>query len=265
MAIDRKRFVSILNYRCFITLSLLVLGLSLFSCSSEKSQQPETGQQSGSGTEVANQTTSGAQEASSSSPSSIQTGTGRQETPAEPKKNSLPKIDSARLQIEGSKIKVIAKGSDKDGGPVTFTYEWEKNGQPAGSGETISGFKRGDVLSVMITPYNGKEYGKPRVITSEVKNTPPTITEHSEAKFDGKVWSYQVKAVDPDGDPLTYSLKSAPQGMTINGTTGLIQWEVPPKFAGKAPVTVSVTDGQGGESFQEFAVDVKAEQKGRNP
>src|SRR5262249_105319 len=35
---------------------------------------------------------------------------------------------------------------------------------------------------------------------------------------------YKVKAIDPDGDALTYSLTTAPAGMAIDPSTGLISW-----------------------------------------
>jgi hypothetical protein len=39
---------------------------------------------------------------------------------------------------------------------------------------------------------------------------------------------YQVRAVDPDGDPLHYSLTTAPAGMTIDPQTGTIRWPATP-------------------------------------
>src|SRR5262249_31399451 len=40
-------------------------------------------------------------------------------------------------------------------------------------------------------------------------------------------YQYTVKAIDPDGDPLTYSLPLGPQGMSIDPTSGLITWAGP--------------------------------------
>jgi hypothetical protein len=70
-----------------------------------------------------------------------------------------------------------------------------------------------------------------------------------------------LKATDPDGDTLTYALKSAPAGMTINPSTGLIKWNVLPEFIGKAPITVSVKDGHGGEVMQSFTIDITPEKR----
>jgi hypothetical protein len=44
--------------------------------------------------------------------------------------------------------------------------------------------------------------------------------------------------------------------MTINPSTGLIRWNVPADFKGRAPVTVSVTDGYGGEAMQSFTLEI---------
>jgi hypothetical protein len=54
---------------------------------------------------------------------------------------------------------------------------------------------------------------------------------------------YQVEATDADGDLLTYSLASKPQGMTIDAN-GLIAWEPTVAQIGTETVTVNVSDGQ---------------------
>ena len=73
------------------------------------------------------------------------------------------------------------------------------------------------------------------------------IIEDKKFSFDGKNFSCQVKATDPDNDALAYSLKTAPAGMTIEKTTGLLQWIVPQDFKGKAAVAVVVSDNDGTE------------------
>lgn len=181
-------------------------------------------------------------------------------------KNAPPEINQAELVPEGFKpvgtLRVEATESDIDGDAVTLTYEWNKNGEPAGSSKQFKGkLKKGDKLSIKVTPFDGEAYGRSLVLRREVGNMPPIISESMEYNFDGKIYTYQVKATDPDGDPLMYSLKTAPSAMTINPSAGLIKWNVPPGFIGKASFTVSVIDGHGGEASQNLTFEIKSEQK----
>jgi hypothetical protein len=73
-------------------------------------------------------------------------------------------------------------------------------------------------------------------------NDPPRITSNAVTVASvGVAYSYDVNATDPDaGTVLTYALTQFPAGMTINATTGLIQWT--PAAVGNQVVTVQVTD-----------------------
>jgi hypothetical protein len=239
-----------------------ILGLTVFlcfcSCSSERPETGRTAEQTPDRMQANRAEPIGSVTLSAPIESEKETG------PEAFSKNS-PKLDKAGLRFETVNgidcLKVMADGSDKNGNKVSFRFEWTKNDKPAGEGDTISGFKRGDKISVMITPFDDQGYGLARNLSAEIKNTPPKITEHEVTNFDGKVWSYQVKATDPDGDPLTYSLKSAPPGMTIDPSTGLVKWNVPPDFKGKASFTVSVADGHGGEATQSLSFEISPQQK----
>ena len=63
-------------------------------------------------------------------------------------------------------------------------------------------------------------------VTVANTNDAPTITSTPvTAATEDTAYSYDVNATDPDaGDTLTYSLTTAPSGMTINATTGVISW-----------------------------------------
>ncbi len=65
---------------------------------------------------------------------------------------------------------------------------------------------------------------------------------------------YPVRAVDADGDPITFSLAEAPQGATIDPQTGRIAWE--PPAAGTYHFVVQADDGRGGRGTQEYDVTV---------
>ena len=73
---------------------------------------------------------------------------------------------------------------------------------------------------------------------------------------------YQVRAVDPDGNSLTYSLSQAPAGMQIDASSGLITWYPTAVQLGQNQVTVRVEDGRGGSDTQTFTVNVTTEPAG---
>ncbi len=255
-----ERPMAIKKRHLFYFILACLFFFSIYSCSSEKTQTASIAEKDGTSSAGKPSTEVGSPGTISQRGSKPEASAkGSETTPA----NNPPAITKAELRPENIRntdsLKIVAEGSDKDGDEVTFNYEWIKNSEPAGNSNTITGFKRGDKISVRITPFDGKDYGQPKTIYTEIRNTNPKIVEHKEAMFDGKSYSYQVRAADPDGDPLSYSLKSAPPGMTIDPLTGLIKWEVPPDFKGKNPIIVSVTDDHGGEASQSFYLEIKSE------
>jgi hypothetical protein len=179
-------------------------------------------------------------------------------------KNTPPEITRFRIMPEvfrpGDTLYVDVTTRDADGDDVIVFYEWTKNGAPAGDSARLAyRVKRGDTVTVRMRPFDGEEFGKHILRTREISNMPPMIADEGEREitFDDKVYTYKVKAEDPDGDKLAYSLKSAPEGVGIDAESGLITWNVPPDFSGKVDITVSVTDGQGGESTQELSFIIK--------
>ncbi len=179
--------------------------------------------------------------------------------------NSPPEVSHAKILQPAGKpgetLGVEATGSDIDDDSVAISYEWMRNGAPAGNSSQMEGsLKKGDKISVKITPFDGELYGRPIIVQRDVLNTKPVIFDNRKFGFDANVYTYQIKAVDSDEDALTYSLKSGPPGMTIDSSSGLIKWNVPPEFIGKTSFTVSVSDGRGGEAVQTFPFEMRLEQ-----
>ncbi|MBI3753023.1 MAG: hypothetical protein HY266_03125 [Deltaproteobacteria bacterium] len=141
-------------------------------------------------------------------------------------------------------------------------YEWRKNGEPLDSaGEVLSSdFKKGDTISLTAVPSDGKQKGTPVMVVTHIFNSAPVITSTiKDSKMIDKVFTYQVKAEDPDNDTLAYTLLGYPDGMTIDPKTGLIKWAAPSGFKGKTNVMVSVSDVAGGEAKQIFSIQINQE------
>jgi hypothetical protein len=232
---------------------MLIIFLSSFSCSKDKSPQ------SGS-LPPANNTLETQEAQPQRSPQPVTEGTTSGKEKQSDSKNTPPEIIRVKLMPEvfkpGDTLYVDVEARDRDGDGITFFYEWFINGELVGTERQLnSPLKRGDKLIINIKPFDGKDYGKIITLKREILNLPPVIVEHKDYHFDGNIWTYQLNASDPDGDPLTYALKEALPGMTIDNS-GLIKWNVPPDFKGKARVTVSVTDGHGGEASQSFTLEI---------
>lgn len=89
-------------------------------------------------------------------------------------------------------------------------------------------------------------------------NVAPTITSSPPlTALEGAPYTYDVEAFDPDSDEvLTYSLEAAPSGMTIDATTGIIQWTPIGAQIGEQSITVAAVDLGGLRATQDFAISV---------
>lgn len=97
-------------------------------------------------------------------------------------------------------------------------------------------------------------------------NQAPQITSAPPVKaITGQTYTYPVTAIDTDGDPLTYSLRSAPSAMTINPASGLITWNPSTADIGNQSISIVVSDGQGGTAEQDYTLFVTAPQPNSPP
>lgn len=177
-------------------------------------------------------------------------------------------------EIKSISVETITTGNPRDGfraalvldGPedeeVSYMYSWTVNGREI-SGvieETLpwqEGFKKGDVVGVTVTPYSDFGQGAMAVGgTFAIPNSPPVISSEPEASFSDGKFTYTVLARDPDGDPVDFTLRGAPPGMTIEPATGLISWEYGPDDEGEYKVTVVAADSEGASVSQELTLSI---------
>ncbi|WP_157816364.1 putative Ig domain-containing protein [Nostoc flagelliforme] len=88
-------------------------------------------------------------------------------------------------------------------------------------------------------------------------NAAPVIkTQANKEIIAGHNYTYDVDATDLNADSLTYKLMVAPDGMTIDQTTGLISWNTTATNIGNSSVLVEVGDGHGGVAQQQYTLSV---------
>jgi hypothetical protein len=178
--------------------------------------------------------------------------------------NSPPMIQEVHIEpvaaCADDDLKVLVKGSDPEGDPVNYSYQWEKNGVILSEKKKDilekGHFKKGDSIAVVVTPDDGESTGvskksEPIIIT----NSPPIIVSNPN-KTDGNIYTYQVKANDPDSDPITFRLKTAPKEMEIDKETGLIRWEIRKGDRGTQLIEIEASDSEGAKSIQRYTLSI---------
>ncbi|MBD2466015.1 putative Ig domain-containing protein, partial [Oscillatoria sp. FACHB-1407] len=176
---------------------------------------------------------------------------------------SIPVVDA---QVnEDYTYQVVAQ--DPDGDPLTYTLLSELEGMQV---NPTTGFvtwkptanQRGTQnIVVQVSDGQGDSTLQSFSILTGVEsgNHNPFITSTPETKiYSQSPYRYQVQAVDPDGDALSYALLNPPEGMTIHPTTGLITWSPTNPSGAISPVTIQVQDGRGGVQEQVLTLTVEA-------
>jgi hypothetical protein len=144
------------------------------------------------------------------------------------KSNSPPTVTSVTLLPEkaykGTEFNLVVQGSDPDGDPITYKYQWIKNEQEM-VGENKSSlrpdrFQKGDLIQAKVTPTDGKSEGHP-FLSAPVKilNSAPVIQEvwvEPKLAFAGDSLKAQVKGADLDGDFVYYTFQWEKEGRVIS-------------------------------------------------
>jgi hypothetical protein len=178
--------------------------------------------------------------------------------------NTPPRITNASADLKGETateivLKIAAVDADDD--PISYTYEWFKNGERV-DGETgatidISKFRKGDKVYANILASDGDGGTTPRKSDPiQLGSNAPKITSTPpQALGDDRQFTYQVRVAGSGS--VKYELVEAPEGMTIS-SNGRIDWTVPYQETADGTsqhkAVVRVTDATGGYSTQEFTI-----------
>ncbi|HWG97646.1 MAG TPA: putative Ig domain-containing protein [Nitrospira sp.] len=175
--------------------------------------------------------------------------------------NTAPKVSAVSLSPQiarsGDKLEAMVEASDPDHDRVDLTYKWYRNESVIKEGEepflNTTGFVARDKITVEVTAHDPAATGNS--LKSEplvLENSAPKIVSTPPISDAQDRFNYAVKAMDLDGDQLTYYLEAAPTGMSISETSGHILWQVPSDQKGIFHVKVVAKDGHGGMATQEF-------------
>lgn len=144
---------------------------------------------------------------------------------------------SAVAKVQQSAMSLVA------GSPLAFPA--------AASGESVW-----SEASFTVSVPSGTEPNLASIDWAISGSAPTVVSDAPGEAMDGQEYTYQVIASGRPGDVFSYSLTEAPEGMTIDPASGLIQWTPEVDQQGQQQVVVEVRDQFGGVSRQTFTIEV---------
>lgn len=183
--------------------------------------------------------------------------------------SALAAVESVRigpLPFSAATGVTVEARISQDRPDVSLEYRWLINGEESifEKSAHLPGnlFKRDDVIEVEVTPVTYAGERLPSIVSRpfEAINAPPVITSEPPEELSETGFRYQVTARDPDVDALTFKLESGPDTMTINASSGVIEWSFATMPEGNFPVNISVEDGFGGQDEQSFELQMAYEE-----
>jgi hypothetical protein len=175
--------------------------------------------------------------------------------------NQPPVISSltaseGRVSPSGScQVKCVA--SDPDGDKLSYT--WSASGNISGQGPlvtwTVPAAPGDYTIAVKVIDGKGGEATAQLTISVAV-NHPPVIdslTAKPQKVKKAMTSTIECLASDPEGDKLSYTWSAS--GGNISGEGSVVSWVAPNTF-GTYTITVTITDGRGGETTKSIDIVV---------
>lgn len=170
---------------------------------------------------------------------------------------------SPEIVFPGDVIKASISGASSDFREMRPLFRWKVNEEIKLEGPddefSTRGLKRGDRIQVEVILRQGHEVrergiSKPLI----VQNRPPQIISQPPQRLaQPGLYRYRVRAKDPDGDALTFSLEGeVPAGMHIDPRSGILEWNFSRIPTTTVKVDIRVTDGHGGEARQSYELSI---------
>lgn len=165
--------------------------------------------------------------------------------------NHAPVITSTPVTTgdDDSSYTYTVTATDPDGDSLIYLLTKAPAGMAIDSGTGAISWlpQRQDVglnnVNVTVSDGNGGTAGQAFTISiSHINHKPEILSAPVTEATQGIKYYYDVGATDKDGDVLTYSLITSPDGMAINPATGTISWTPTNSQVGSNNVVVRVRD-----------------------
>lgn len=147
---------------------------------------------------------------------------------------------------------------------LKYSYVWKVNNEiiADATGDTLdlSPFKKSDLVSVTVTPYDGDTPGyKVNSPTIAIQSIPPSLELKviSRTAQIGAPYVLQLFSDHPDSETVVFSLEEPKiDGMTIDGQSGKITWLIRPNQQGNIQFGAAVVDAEGTRVKKTFEINL---------
>jgi CshA-type fibril repeat protein len=162
-------------------------------------------------------------------------------------------------------IDVRANDSDPDGDPLTITTASAANGtvivRPDGTIDYTpnANFNGTDTITYTISDGNGGTATATVIVTVTPRNDPPVAVDDSASTNEDTPVTVPLLANDSDldGDPLTITAASAPNGTVVINPDGTVTYTPNANFTGTDTITYTISDGNGGTDTASATIIVR--------
>ena len=181
----------------------------------------------------------------------------------EPAANVEPTVDRVELlRQDGFLVVVNAPASDPDNDPLELTFDWGDGTATTQAGAVASHEYPADVYRqyvVTVTADDGRGGRDQETLTVEFVEPDPNVAPRFErdavVRVDGFGVVVDVSAIDPDGDALTYTFDWGDDTPETSNAGGVAAHDYEQNVYRPYTVTVTATDGRGGEAVQTIEID----------
>ncbi len=150
---------------------------------------------------------------------------------------------------EGNHLELVISVSDPDGNVIQMNADPIPTGAQfdsiKGVFDWIPNFTQSGIYNITFSATDGSLSDSQKVLITVADTPLPPKLEMVEDKTvsEGQALSFQVKATDPDGDLISYSVEPLPQGAQFNEATGWFLWIPDLTQAGFYPINFSAAAG----------------------
>jgi hypothetical protein len=182
----------------------------------------------------------------------------------------VPAVRSIRLsplqatRMDAIRAEVVAEAYANPS-RITFAYVWKVNSRivegAAGDTLNLSPFKKGDLVTVTVTPHDGDKTGFPvDSPVAVIHGIPPSLDLQVPGKKikAGEPLELQLVSLHTDSDDITFSLE-APliPGMSVDSRTGKIIWIISSNQKGTIRFGAAVEDTDKTKVIKTFDITIE--------